>query len=634
MRRRRRAALGVATAGVLALLVWWHRSGDGHRLPAALSIAVPVADLSAAFERSAVVEEAASDPVRPGVIRPGEPLRGNGPRTCLVAPPRSRIRFAVGAPPGAALRFAIGVEGVKARPPASGGVAFSVQVDGRRAYRRVVNPAAAHRDRRWFDGRIPLTAETGRPVEIVLETDADRDGLPLAGTPGWSRVRVVRETTRERQPARPSAPNVIVLLVDTLRADRVGCYGAYPSPTPMLDQLAAEGLVFEHAVAQSSWTMASVASLFTGLHPRSHGAVRDRPRGGADDEPGNEFLADEVVTWAEAAARAGITTIAVSSNPLVSRATNLAQGFETVVEFSFDPRERNWVSAATVNRAFLRWLTRNRGLRFVAHLHYMEPHDPYTPPPALRPAAPTGVRPAIAAGWVRDAANRINWHAGPPLPAAEIAHLRALYDGDIRAWDTELAALLGGLAELGVRDSTLLIVTADHGEEFQEHGHLTHGSHLYGESILVPLVVAGPGVPRGRRSDLAQGIDVFPTIAGILGVAAPPALPGRDLLADSRPGAAVSETSRGIAADGSPLRLISVLSANWHLIHAPTLGRFELYDLAQDPAEREDRFGSATEGAALAARLAEWETTAPAPPRADGSDPAFGEKLRALGYVD
>src|SRR5207253_1268552 len=135
-----------------------------------------------------------------------------------------------------------------------------------------LDPAARRRDRRWFDERVDLASWGGRDVEIALATDAAGAG-PLAGTPGWSHVRLVRESRRARQAASGGAPSVLVVLVDTLRADHLGCYGAAPSPSPVVDRLAAGGLVFEQAVAQSSWTMPSVATLFTGLHPRSHGVV-------------------------------------------------------------------------------------------------------------------------------------------------------------------------------------------------------------------------------------------------------------------------------------------------------------------------------------------------------------------------
>jgi len=179
------------------------------------------------------------------------------------------------------------------------------------------------------------------------------------------------------------------------------------------------------------------------------------------------------------------------------------------------------------------------------------------------------------------------------------------------------------------------VVTADHGEEFLEHGCLKHRVHLYDESVHVPLVLVGPGIGPGRVREQAQGIDLFPTLAALLGVAAPPDLPGQGLLAAREPRPAISETVFGVAPDGTATRLVSLRTPAWKLIHAPAFERYELYDLARDPGEHENRFGVAPEGPALARALAEWDSRAALPPRPSGpSDPALGEKLRALGYVD
>ena len=633
----RRLPLLAAVATVLAGAAGWWRYGAGEfRLPARITVEDVVVDLSETFDRAVVAEESSDAPVYPAELQPGDSLKGVGPRPSLATPPHAKLRFDLEVPSNAILRFGVGVEGNGQRDRERSGVRFAVAVDGHEVFHRVVNPARSRADRRWFDDQVDLGPEARRR-EIVLTADAERSGVPLAGTPGWSHVRIARETVRDRQPAAATAPNVLVVVVDTLRADRLGCYGNTPSPSPTLDGLAGQGVVFTEAVAQASWTLPSIASLLTGLHPHSHGALgRPRLAGGADDEDrtGEGFLTDAVVTWAEVAARAGITTVGVSANPLVSRATNLAQGFETLVELPWDPAGRNWAPAGDVSTVFLRWLARNRAHRFLACLHYMEPHDPYTPPPELRPVAPAGMRPAIARGWIRDEANRVNWHGGERLPEAELRHLRQLYDGEIRAWDMDLAHLLDGLAVLGVRDSTLIVVTADHGEEFQEHGLLTHGAHLYEESLRVPLVIVGPGIAPGRRTDMAQGVDLFPTLAGLLGLAAPTGLPGRDLLATREASLAVSETARGIAPDGKPMELIAVRARGWKLIRTPLLDRFELYDLVHDPEERHDRYGTAPEGAALVSVLDGWQAHVRRAPRAAGRDHALVDKLRALGYVE
>jgi arylsulfatase A-like enzyme len=521
--------------------------------------------------------------------------------------------------------FAVGVER-EGRGGGAGGVRFAVRVDGREVWRRTLEPARERAHRRWFDERVPLPPAAGR--EATLELVAA--GTPGAGRAGWSGVRLVRTVTAARQPAGPERPSVLVLLVDTLRADALGCHGAAPSPSPTLDRLAAEGRLFTQAVAQAPWTLPSVASILTGLHPRSHGAL-GRFAPGRDDVLEAAFLADRFETLAEAAARAGVSTLAISANPLLSRGTNLAQGFETFVEHGWDRRRHDWVPAAELNRRFLAWARANADRRFLAWLHYMEPHDPYTPPAGAPPAL-DGLRPAVARGEIHRLARKVNRGQAPPLTAAELAHLRALYDGEIRRWDDALADLLAGLERTGLRDSTIVVVTADHGEGFQEHGRLTHGSHLYDELLRVPLVLAGPGIAPGRDDGLAQGIDLYPTLARRLGVTVPAGLPGRDLFAPGASDTAFSETSIGIARDGALVELVSLRSRRWKLVHAPARGAWELYDLARDPGEQTDRFGAAPEGDALAGTLAAWTRRAPTA-RVAPADPALGERLRALGYV-
>jgi len=593
--------------------------GCEHGLPPTLVVEDVVADL--ARERPGADAAWAA-------LDPGDALRADGARESLVMAPDHSATWRVAIPAGAALRFGIGVEGEKQRDDTRAALRFTVTLDGRPAFTRDVNPAARRGDRRWFDERLDLAAFAGRTIDVGLGVASEGGGRQPAGSAGWSRVHLVRETPVPRQHAVVDRPNVVVVLVDTLRADAVGPRDGGTSLTPRLDALGAEGLVFTQAVAQSSWTLESVSSLMTGLHPRAHGA-----RGRADRSQGSAewgVLGDDVVTWAEAAARAGITPIGVSANPLVSRGTNLAQGFETFRELPWSAEGRNWPDAAAVNDAFLAWLRTHGDYRFVAYLHYMEPHDPYTPPDP--PAAPAGVRPAIARGWVRDAANHINWARATPLSDDEIAHLRDRYRREVSAWDASLGTLLDGLRSAGLLARTILLVTSDHGEEFQEHGRLTHGSHLYEETVRVPLVLHGPGIPAGRRDEPVQGIDLFPTLARLLGIAPGPGLPGHDLLAGgTSPRSAVLETSRGIGPDGARVDLVAVRTARWKLVEAPSLARRELYDLANDPSERADRTASAGELAELGAELERWRVATR--PAADAPAADVADRLRALGYT-
>jgi len=635
-RARRRAAVGAVFAAA-ALAVGLRARRAEFTLPPRIRIEEPVADFVAAAGPDAITEQSAADPVHVEGLTPGHPLEVEGGyRRALVVPPPSRLTFHARIPPDARLRFGVAVAGQGKRDDAAAGVRFAIEVDGREVFTRVVNPARRRSDRRWLDADVPLPARDDA-VEIALRTERDGEGPRLAGTPGWSPLRIVRETAHDRQPASPAAPSVLVLMVDTLRADQLGCYGASPSLTPNVDRLAAGGLVFDDMIAAASWTMPSVATYLTGLYPRSHGVRGPNPGTNAlavDRAPDPGFLSDALVTLPQVAERAGITTVGVSANPLIARATNLTRGFETFVEGGWERERNTWVAAVDVNATFLRWLRRNGRHRFLAYIHYMEPHDPYTPSAAGRPVAPPGMPTELVAGEVEQVSQKIRAGQHGLLPAAQLAYLRALYALEVRDWDATLGDLLAGLDAAGVRDSTVVVVVGDHGEEFQEHGQLKHRIHLYDELLHVPFIVAGPGVGAGRVRDQVQGVDVFPTLAGLLGIRPAPGLPGQDLRAAHEPRPAFSETEGGILRDGRHTPLVSVRTGGWKLIAAPALGHVEVYDLVHDPRETDDRSGRAAEAADLAALLAGWESSAPPPPAVAGRDPALDRKLRALGYVE
>jgi arylsulfatase A-like enzyme len=634
--RRLALAAGLVALAVAGVLVLRHlRGGLGPEMDV-----VELVDDLTALERATV--DAPPGTVHVASIEPSRGFQG-GFRRALVTPPPATLRFRVHVPEDGTLRYAVAVARSGRRNTAASGVRFAVRVDGTDIQARDVNPAATRHDRHWFEERVSLARWAGRDVELALATAPAGDG-PVDGTPGWANVRLMRETRVARQAATPDRPNVLVVVVDTLRADRLGCYGAMPSPSPVLDALARSGLVFAQSVSQSSWTMPSVATLLTGLHPRSHGVVggsclwgNGRREGGAEaDEPACAYLADAVPTLAELAQRAGITTFGVSANPLVARSTNYARGFETFVEFTPDSQWHELADAEAVNRAFLDWLRPNRRWRFLAYLQYVDPHHPYTPPDGFRPPPPAGLRDAVSRGRVDAIAHRINREGGPLFSADEVAYLRALYDAEIAYWDHRFGALRRALQELGVADSTVVVVTADHGETFQEHGGFFHGTQLYDEQVRVPLVVAGPGIPPGRLLLQAQGIDVLPTVATLLGIAVPPGLPGRDLLhADGTVRPAMIETRHAVGSEGESVELLAVRTPAWKLIQVPSQQRTELYDLAADPGEHRDVAAArAAERDDLRARLAAWEAAAPPPPvaRSAGRE-GLHRRLRALGYV-
>jgi arylsulfatase A-like enzyme len=617
----------LAAAGLVA----WQVRRPGEEPRDDIHVEDVVVD-TATFVRDARRDDGA--PPALTAVRPNPLGASNGAhRLAVVTPAPGRLAWRTVIPAGARLRFGIGVASDGTRHEERTGLRFAVAVDGREVFARSLNPARERDDRRWWDVDVALDRWGGRTVELTFAVRADEPSEPLAGIAGWSRVRLATERVFPRQRATAGAPSVLVVVADCLRADRLGAYGA-PGRSPALDALAARGLVFEQAIAQSSWTAPSVATMLTGLHPDSHG-VELAERASNEAPPDFEAIAlpRRLVTLAERAQMEGLTTIGVSANPLVSDTASFSQGFEVWHDLRWSKRLRDWSRGHRVNDAFVSWLANDPGNRFFAYLHYMDVHDPYRPPRRFAPPVRTGLPPTIAAGEVRSAATAVKWKGGAPLDDASVAHLRTLYDAEVRSWDAHLEELLGALARLGRLDTTVVVVVADHGEELQEHGALTHGHSLYEELIRVPFVIAGPGVPRGRITTPVQGIDFAPTVGALLGLPPAPELPGQNVLAAFAVRPAVVQTRRGARGDHRPRHLLALRTAGWKLVWEKPGGATELYDLAADPGERENLDAARpAERSALLAQLQTW--SAPAAPPADDPGPDLREALRALGYVE
>jgi len=621
-------ALGLGAA--VAERAFRPRVGDTH-----VAVSEVVRVLHEDLADAEVVAERPDARVRVGGLQPSPYLDGEGGyRRALVTPAPATVRYRLTVPAAARLDLAVGA----ARDPRVPGrdaapVRFAVRVDGEERFAREVNALRSRHDRRWFPASVDLRDLAGRTVELELVTTTD--GEPHA-TPGWSDVRLVTEGWVKRQPARPDAPSLLVLVVDTLRADRLGCYGADPSPSPNLDALCRRGLVMDEHVAQAPWTMPSVATILSGLHPRQHGVVGGswewgKPPG-VDADADWAFLAHDIPTFLESASRAGLTTLAISTNPIVSRGTNMLRDLDQVEELPSTKDPAFWATATEVNARFIDWLEDEREHRFLAYLHYMDVHGPYRPPEELRPPAPEGIRKGVRNGNVDELRKRLGQHER--LRPEELAYLRALYDAEIRYWDRELGRLLAGLEELGLLESTNVLVTADHGEEFQEHGMLGH-NQLFDEVIRIPFVLAGPAVPEPMRVDVqSQGIDVFPTVAALLGMATPAGLPGVDLRAAPPARPAVSETRVVAGEDGHNVEMLSVRTPAAKLLHTPATARFAFFDLERDPAEQTPLSADMPPATALRRALDDWRAATPEAAPPSGRDPRLFEKLRELGYAE
>jgi arylsulfatase A-like enzyme len=445
----------------------------------------------------------------------------------------------------------------------------------------------------------------------------------------------------EPAPAAPPAPRrpsaIVLVTVDTLRADAVSFAGYGLPTTPFLDGLAREGVVFTHAYAPSSWTPPSMASIFTGLDPSSHGVTRGALVAGEASE--HVVLADELTTIAESRRARGRTTVGIASNRHLTRALGFAQGFDHFHDpTAFLPaptlmlRTRELFATAFGPQ----WRTAWRRDPTFLWLHFFDPHDPYLPNDAWldrhSPRRPDRSLGPPARLVMRELKRRF------PRPGPEVGTLlRPLYDGEVARFDDHLRQLW---EELGADDDVLLVVTSDHGEELAERGALGHSHSLYDELVRVPLLVRWPrGLPGGRRIEAPVSVsDLAAAIA---------ALDGDELTGADRDRALPRWLTDPAAAAGRPVflelhapkpDLRAVRDGSWKLIAAAAGTRAELYDLAADPGERRDLAAAHPDVVArLRAELDRWRSSLPAPPPIrlyTSPDVELTRQLRSLGYVD
>ena len=400
---------------------------------------------------------------------------------------------------------------------------------------------------------------------------------------------------------RQSAPvNVLLVSIDTLRADRLGSYGYARAATPVLDRLAAEGVRFAEATTTAPLTLPAHTSLLTGTFPMAHG-VRDN---------GGFYVSDEQVTLAEALRARGYRTGGFVGAFVLDRRWGIAQGFDTWFDdFDLSSTDLPGMDAIqrrgsdVVDRA-LSWLA-ERQEPFFAFVHLYDPHTPYEAPEPYRSRFP------------RD------------LPGG--------YDAEVAYTDAQVGRLLDALAQDNRLDRTVVVVVADHGEALGDHGEATHGFFIYQPSLHVPLIVRAPGVDPGVVAQPVRLVDVMPTVLELVGIAPPSEVQGTSLVP---------------AMSGEVLDLLTYSETwyprhhyNWSELRAVRSGRYkfvlaprpELYDLQSDPAEKNNliQVRAATAGT-LARSLSELvagTTRAAAAATPQRVNPEAEERLRALGYV-
>ncbi|MCC6847854.1 MAG: sulfatase [Deltaproteobacteria bacterium] len=499
-------------------------------------------------------------------------------------------------------------------------------------YETLMDPARES-DRRWRDASVALDSYAGETVSLRFRSELSSAAAEEFSLPVWANPTILVPGKSDR-----SAPNVVLLSIDTLSAGHLPTYGYFRDTAPVLARaFELGGTVFDNCVAAATSTPQAHMSIFTGLYPLEHGITA-----------GTEVLDPAILTIAEQVRAAGVATGAVTEDGWLGAEAGFGRGFDEYRENkSADVME----PAGQVDKTFRAakaWLTRHADQRFFLFLHTFQVHDPYAPPAKYASLFPTDDQ-------------------GRALGADAPSHVReaANYDREIRYVDDELGSLLAAMGELALDENTVFIVASDHGEAFLEHGFLRHSTFAYEEVTHVPLLMRGPGIPHGLRVSFPVGhVDLARTVASFFDVDPPRGARGVDLRRTLREGnspldgAFYFTESWGAVANGPGGAPIAFFAPAFSVRQGERKAaryrngdgsaRSECYDLANDPAERANLCAGATsEPTDLAATLDAYQEVAARhraqllladgarteEPRPAPVDPEREEKLRALGYV-
>lgn len=421
-------------------------------------------------------------------------------------------------------------------------------------------------------------------------------------------------------PSRPQ--NVILVVVDTLRADHLGLYGYERDTSPELDKWASQGMVFEQALAPSPWTLPTFGSILTGLSPSQHAAgLRVRSAERWQRAP----LSSDVGTLPEILRQNGFATGAIVNNPFLREHFGASRGFD---DYDYQKGRR----ADVVIDLAKQWVSDQRERPFFLMIHLIDPHLPYEAPEAVR-----GRFGSSSASSVSTKVRKPIVEALPDLTTVDRESIGIRYDEEVAFVDQELGRLLRFLEKEGLWDQTLVVLTSDHGEELFDHGGFEHGHSMFQELLRVPLVLWGPGVRSGREPMPVSLVDLAPTILTATGIAVDNDLAGTSLWDAARKG--ISSPRRELLSENTlwGRERQAIVAWPYKLILDPRSGQVQLFDLESDPGEKRDLAGEKREIVAelerrLRHRNARLDSDSAEVGRALSEE--MEEELRALGYLD
>ena len=388
---------------------------------------------------------------------------------------------------------------------------------------------------------------------------------------------------------RTPKPNIIFILIDALRADRLGVYGYPGSISPVLDSIASESVVFERAIAQAPWTQPSVASLFCSYYPGAHKVTKFRHT--------LNVLSDSFVTLPEVLQQGGYSTAAFIANTFIKKRFGFAQGFEHF-DASFAD---NTTPGSVVNKAFAAWINkRNTAKPFFAFLHYMDVHGPYYSreeflSPLLEKVEADPAKHQLSQLEI----SRLGYLMKPPEGTEclkkhqELSVYReywqARYDAGVREIDYHIDRLKNQLKQMRLWDNSYVIITSDHGESLAEHSQWDHGNTLYHPELHVPLMMRWPGVlkPGRRIKKLVRLIDIMPTLIEQINLPAVKGIQGRSL-AGQLAGRQCRQNTITFAENDKLSLYKAVYLDDWKLIFRPKDNESALFRVWQDPLEKNE----------------------------------------------
>jgi len=431
------------------------------------------------------------------------PGSGPGLRTynAILVPPFSKFSYAVSIEKNEFLEFGYCIAN-KNWENTRGAQVFKILISESKnkiqlLYQALLKPAIFKKDRKCYEDRIDLNSYAGKKINLIFNT-VYIGRKPNSYKPAWINPTLIK--IKEKIPRRP---NVILISIDTLRADHLSSYGYYRQTTPNIDKLAKDGILFKQVIAQAPFTLASHMSLMTSLYPSFHKTYLLK----------GSHLDNKITTLAEVLYSKNYKTWAITGGGQLNSKYGFSKGFEIYTEYTapkFDVEKK-------VNEA-INFIEKNKDLNFFIFLHSYKPHAPYTPEPPFDKMFDAGYKGNIDGSLSTiDAINNGLLKISPE----DKNHIVSLYDGEIREVDNFLGKFFSYLRKNGLYDNSLIIFTSDHGEEFGEHGKIGLHSHtLYDELLLVPLIIKLPSnAQRGKIVyDQVQSIDIFPTILQLIGV--------------------------------------------------------------------------------------------------------------------